>query len=275
MNYKNQAMSNPSIIPPGLRQFMHKVEIDKVKGWTKSASYWFPESIDAKCGHCQAWSNLVCSNPVFHPQTASFVLEGRCVRCSGRSTVLVDEVPQNGQTFRALWILPKPEIKENIFREYSNEIPARILRAYETAIKSFDLGLWGGCITECGRALEGITRDKFPESIRLNKKEEEVALGIKLQRLQAEIEKMEDIEPLLKPIIELSEAVRLGRNTSAHFDVEKEPDEAAASLVLRLAEYLISYFYVIPKQAEELEKTIQSLSPADQEEETEIETKEE
>jgi hypothetical protein len=266
MNYKNQGLV-PSIITPELEEFMHRVEVSKIRGWLQNGNYWYPASIDSQCGYCNEWSNLVCSDPVFHPQSSSFVLHGRCVRCTENSRVFVDRVPKDTCNCDELWILPKPEAREEVFIEYEKTIPQRILRAYNTAIKSFNLGLWGGCITECGRALEGITRDKFPESIRLNKKEEEVHLGIKLQRLQTEAKKMGDIESLLKPIIELSEAVRLGRNTSAHFDVEKEPDKEAASLVLRLAEYLITYFYVIPKQAKTLEETIQSLLPADAEKE--------
>jgi hypothetical protein len=266
MDYRtNDRVKELSLIPPELKEFMHRVQIEKVKGWSGASSHYYPNSIDVKCGYCQHWSNLICEAPSFHAQSKSFTLHGRCVRCDQKSRVFIDNASSEMGHFAEMWILPKPEVREGIFLNFESEIPTRILRAYNTAIKSFDLGLWGGCITECGRALEGMTRDKFPESIRLNKKDEEVHLGIKLQRLQTEAKKMGDIESLLTPIIELSEALRLGRNTSAHFDVEKEPDAAAALLVLELAEYLMSYFYVIPKQAKTLEKTIQALSPADKE----------
>jgi hypothetical protein len=267
MNYRtDDRVEEPSLMPSNPKEFMHRVPIEKVKKWGNNNGHYHPTSIDAKCGYCQQWSNLVCENPSFHGQSKGFTLHGRCVRCDQQSRVFVDNSSSAAYHFDEMWILPKPEVRESAFLRFENEIPTRILRAYNTAVKSFDLGLWGGCITECGRALEGITRDKFPESIRLNKKDEEVHLGIKLQRLQTEAQKLGDIESLLKPIIELSEALRLGRNTSAHFDVEKEPDDEAALLVLELAEYLMSYFYVIPRQAKILEETIQALSPADEEE---------
>jgi hypothetical protein len=262
---------------------MHRVDIERANDWTSLTpqnpigSRMKPRSIDTQCGYCGRLGALMCGKEVtFNAETSTLTLKARCTGndCNKNSTVLIiDAVTEadynSGMRSKEIWILPKPIIKSSIFEGFEDSIPTRIFKAYTIAIKSFNLGLWGGCITECGRAVEGITRDKFPPSITKDKNDKELALGPKFDRLKAKLASLDEGEQLFGPILQLGNSVRLGRNTSAHFDVEKDPAQEDAVLVLELAEYLISYFYIIPKKADALEDAINALVPADAEEQGE------
>ena len=57
----------------------------------------------------------------------------------------------------------------------------------------------------------------------------------------------------------IANAIRKGGNLGAHFDLEKEPDEKVAALMLELAEELLEYFFVLPERIEHLHETIERL----------------
>jgi hypothetical protein len=57
----------------------------------------------------------------------------------------------------------------------------------------------------------------------------------------------EEVDPAA-PLRALSHAIRDGGNLGAHFDTDKEPDEAIARQIIELLEYLISYLYVLPSR---------------------------
>lgn len=147
-------------------------------------------------------------------------------------------------------MLPKPSIHEISIP--SDKLPSEIFDAYEEAVKCFNAGFWRATVTECGRALEGVTQDKF------STKEERQQL-----KLLSEKKKPEDNEGvksiLFAPILELSSAIRLGRLTGAHFNIKGKADREVAEQVLNLTEYLIRYFYVLSSDATELETKINAL----------------
>ena len=63
------------------------------------------------------------------------------------------------------------------------------------------------------------------------------------------------------PLRELADAVRKGGNLGAHFDVDNEPDEQLASVMLDLCEDLLEYLFVLPKRIDDLHSRIESLAP--------------
>ena len=54
--------------------------------------------------------------------------------------------------------------------------------------------------------------------------------------------------------------VRKGGNLGAHFDLEKEPNEETATLMIELLEYLIEYLFVLPKRIDKIHGTIDGLA---------------
>lgn len=62
---------------------------------------------------------------------------------------------------------------------------------------------------------------------------------------------------MAEPLGKLAHAIRDGGNLGAHFDMEKEPTEEMAKHMVELLNYLISYLYVLPKEIEKLEQSLQ------------------
>ena len=61
---------------------------------------------------------------------------------------------------------------------------------------------------------------------------------------------------LAAPLKALSHAIRSGGNLGAHFEMEREPDEAVARQIVELLSYLISYLYVLPARIAQLEDAL-------------------
>lgn len=188
-------------------------------------------------------------------------MSGQCVRCEKESKVWIIGVRQRSQEqgCEVVWVFPQPPIARQL-KVKSDGIPPGIFNAYKEAVNCFNAGFWRATVTECGRALEGITRDKFPKSSKRK------SLNTALQGLETDLG-VTGYDALFKPILQLGNAVRLGRNTSAHFDVEKDPDRVIAEEILDLAEYLLKYFYVLPLKAIDLEARIKALGSTGSDEE--------
>jgi hypothetical protein len=130
-------------------------------------------------------------------------------------------------------------------------LPFEIFDAYEEAVGCFNDSRWRATVTEGGRALEGITQDKF--TTQEQRKQLKDLSGKKLVP-------DEDVQRILfNPILELSSAIRLGRLTGAHFNLKGKADREVAEKVLDLTEYLIRYFYILSIAATELEVKINTL----------------
>ena len=153
---------------------------------------------------------------------------------------------------------PKP--KEMVFSE-SDGIPTRIFNSYKSAIESFNSNNWRATVTECGRVIEGIVKTSANVG--------NGNLSDIFAKLNKSLKENADHRQLLQPMTKLREAFRLGRNTSAHFDLEKEVDKATSQKILELTEFLMMYFYTLATKAEEAEKSIKELNPNEENHETE------
>lgn len=258
MNYEQSGLGESSTsLPQGFKEFMHKVGIDRVKAWHPHGNFNYPLSVDAKCGYCQEFVNLICENPVLHPQSRSFVLDGRCVRCNKKSRVFVDGAKENSCDFQEMWILPKPLERVPLISHEMIENP-RISKAYRDALDAFNLGKPSLAITACGRVVEGIGKTSFPSSKDINN------IGRLFSNLRGEIKKIPEFKAVLEPLLGLGEALRLGRNPGSHFDLEIDPDMDLAGKVLDLTEFLLQYVFVIGDEAKNVQQLIQKCGPGEE-----------
>jgi len=135
---------------------------------------------------------------------------------------------------------PAPAILEN------SGLAAPLKRAYESAVNVLNTKEWSATAVMCRRLLEGITKSVLPTELHKQ------PLGKQLESLPAH-------RSLDKPILELADAVRRGGNLGAHFDLEKEPDEQVATLMLDLCEDLLEYLFTLPTRIDDLHKKIEEL----------------
>jgi len=237
---------------------MHRVGIDKAHGWKPFPAtidgFAVPNEIDAICGFCNFHVALTCDTYNPDPNTQTVCMKGACRRCEKVSTVLMTGLKswrgfQDGQQPDEFWILPKPIFREVLVRKDS--VPDDdVFEAYEEAIKLFNGGFWRASVTECGRALEGVTKDKFPTD------EDRKKLG----KISSNKDKEDPLRAILfSPILELSSAIRLGRMTGAHFKIKGTANREVASLVLDMTEYLMRYFYELSEDSKSLEAMIEAM----------------
>jgi hypothetical protein len=271
MNHENQGLV-PSIITPELKEFMHEIPVDKICGWTNAGEWFYPNSIDAQCGHCQQWVNFVgYGSPVHHGETASWIVAMKCVRCGRLSKAFIDGIEPGVRACREVWMLPAPEIrKTKVDKEL---VDPDVYDAYTAAIDCYNKGIWRSVVTESGRVLEGITKTVFikkkyrkvlgeitkNQNNSIQKRKEEKTEEFEIRKTEEETKRT-----LFKPLLELNSAVRLGRLTGAHFKVKGDATQEIAKEVLDLVEYQLIYFFQLTANVERLKEKIIDIPEEDE-----------
>jgi hypothetical protein len=170
------------------------------------------------------------------------------------------ECPACRETIR-LWVLDpgvSPEEKNKTCRELcicptpssdlepmsgADKIPLEIGREYASAINVFNAGEWNATAICCRRVLEAVVQNLLP------KESQKGRLIDQLGSLQSNVD-------LTKPLTSLTDALRKGGNLGAHFNLEREPDQATARQMLYFVEYLMRYLYVLPGEVESFHNDI-------------------
>ncbi|MDF5718106.1 MAG: DUF4145 domain-containing protein, partial [Rhizonema sp. NSF051] len=215
-----------------------------------------PNKVSTVCPHCDSWVTLDTEAHMYVSAIQTCNMMAICPKCRQISKLwAIYKQNENNPGLMActqLWILPKRKSKEVIFQK--DLINADIYDAYEEAVKVFNNSHWRACVNECGRALEAITKDKFKtKDLRKSLK----TISDKKIDAKDNIEVVKSI--LFDPVLQMSSAIRLGRLTGVHFDIKGKADKEVAEKVLNMTEYLIQYFYILPNNAMQLEKTIEAL----------------
>lgn len=77
--------------------------------------------------------------------------------------------------------------------------------------------------------------------------------------LYQQLKKLPDKVDLDAPLLLIVENLRKGGNIAAHFDLEKEPDQATAEAMVDLLDYFMEYIFVLKDRATALEAKLESL----------------
>jgi len=128
----------------------------------------------------------------------------------------------------------------------SARLAAPLKRAYESAVNVVRMREWSAAAMSCRRLLEGITKMALPAQL------QHETLAKQLEAFPTHVD-------LGKPLMDLADAVRKAGNLGAHFDLEREPNEEVATLMLDLSEDLIEYLFALPERIEDLHLKLQSL----------------
>jgi hypothetical protein len=247
---------------------MHYIDPATVPHWKEWQEYWIPSSLDTLCPHCNKPVALEVTPSAVDHQLQSLGILGRCPRCSNISKIWLAGI-RNRDTnpgCEQIWMLPKPTIREIAIQ--ADVLPFPVFDAYREAVGCFNAGFWRAAVTECGRAIEGITQYKLLTD------EERQKIGLWSEK-HSRSEEWESVvgSALFKPILLLSKAIRLGRITGPHFNFKGETDKKVAEEVLDLTEYIIRYFYILPLQVMNLESTMNELGDTDSKQEAERTTR--
>ena len=222
---------------------------DSVSSWVPDGPRSHPSLVDWYCPHCSrlasftaiSWRDIGGDN--WH-STA------KCPGCKGKVELFTLSVGtgQNSLCGGKLFMYPASRTKTPSSAVLQNvELSLPLKNAYKSAVNVFNTREWNASAVMCRRLLEGITKEALPASAQ------------KLT-LAKQLESLPKHRDLAKPLVELADAVRKGGNLGAHFDLEKEPDEDVAALMLELCEDLMEYLFTLPVRIEDLHRRIEALA---------------
>lgn len=144
-------------------------------------------------------------------------------------------------------MFPEARIRTPLIAVLENaELSVPLKNAYKSAVNVVNAKEWSAAAVMCRRLLEGISKAVLPLE----------AQGLALAKQLEQLPKYRD---LAKPLVELAHAVRKGGNLGAHFDLEKEPDEQVAVLMLELCEDLLEYLFTLPLRIADLHRKVEKL----------------
>ena len=223
-----------------------------VARWRQEKTIKLPVAVDLVCPRC---GRKVSFSINWGGINRTIMTAGsRCPTCDNVSTfVLVDVHGVEGKQVEqveqgTLYVYPAPKVRLPISGiDEIEEFSEGLERAYASAINVYNVREWTATAVLCRRLLEGITKSLLPS-------------GQQKSSLYQQLQALPEHRDLKKPILTLADAIRKGGNLGAHFDLEKEPNEETATLMIELLEYLIEYLFVLPKRIDKLHGTIDGLA---------------
>ncbi len=225
---------------------MDTLSLQDVVQWGAFEDRWIPGSVAIHCPYCGRLATFTLGDYSLDRLRNTVSASGTCPAC--RKTVRlwaldpgVRPDPRN-RAFQELCICPTPS---NNLKPMSgvDKIPPEIGREYASAINVFNAGEWNAAAICCRRVLEAVVQNLLPKDSRKG------SLSEQLGSLQSNVD-------LTKPLTSLADALRKGGNLGAHFNLEREPDQATARQMLDFVEYLMRYLYVLPGDVESFHNDI-------------------
>ncbi len=227
---------------------MYELQLSTVPQWSHQGNSWCPISVDTPCPHCSKLVNFRLGSHQNDPPRKTISASGTCPSCGNVAWFwIVEPGSANDSSQRGcsgLFMFPKARPRRSPALPNGQVEVEALERAYHTAIDAYNAGLWGACATSCRRTLEGIVATRYPEA--------KPPLFIQLKEVFGSQE-------LLDPLIHLSDTLRKGGNLGAHFDLEKEPDQDVATLMLDLLDFVMDYLYSLKARSAQLEQRLDSL----------------
>ncbi|MBE9102615.1 DUF4145 domain-containing protein [filamentous cyanobacterium LEGE 07170] len=147
-----------------------------------------------------------------------------------------------------VFVYPSPAARTSISDEAITDIAA-VDRAYHSAVKAYNVGLWDACLTSCRKTLEGIVKTQGNSTGKT---------------LFQQLRDFFSSQDLAEPLVHLTDTIREGGNLGAHFDMDREPDQDLARMMLDLIDFFLEYIYLLPKQSQALEARLKSLDAEDE-----------
>ena len=232
---------------------MYALTKTHVQRWKKDGVAYVPDSVAVRCPECGSMISFANLTWTAAAQNTRICAQ-RCPACRKASTFfLINHTGKAGTLApeEELYIHKQPAGREPLPEILaSDEISEPIQRAYLSAINVYNSGEWAATAVLTRRLLEGLTKSLLPDHSSLP--------------LAKQVAKLPEVKDLSAPIITIADAIRKGGNLGAHFDLETEPDQNVAKLMVELVEELMEYFYVLPGRIQMLHDQIEKLGPTDE-----------
>lgn len=199
----------------------------------------YPTAFSMTCPHC---SDLVTFTASASTNTSAKAFAGAaaCPACSKAVSVFTMQSPPDSSV---VFVYPPPAARTTLSDDTITDIAA-VDRAYHSAVKAYNVGLWDACLTSCRKTLEGIVKTQGNSTGKT---------------LFQQLRDFFSSQDLSEPLVHLTDTIREGGNLGAHFDMDREPDQDLARMMLDLIDFFLEYIYLLPKQSQALEARLKSL----------------
>lgn len=174
-------------------------------------------------------------DPVDIPWIAEVYVLCSCPKCDSPFLLKREwyEIPSEFETATS-----EPELLyPSVSRLLVTGLPPTIAKSYQTAIRSFEVGLYEPCLIMCRKCLEAICRQH----------------GISKGNLKSKLTELKQQAIIDMKLHSWTDGLRLVANDAAHeFDIEIYHEDAKDSL--EFIEAVISYIFILSKKFEEFQK---------------------
>ena len=217
-------------------------------GGATSSKFFQPNAINCDCPSCGRAANFSFANCKVDRGFRILTHQKLCSACGATVKFFgnyfdFDDLDFEGRFKFVLFVL---STEGNLIQspDFSANISEPLNRAFVSAVASYNSGNYAAATVLGRRTLEGIFKSLVSEKDHRKKLNDLIELVAKENDLSA-------------PLHKLSHAVREGGNLGAHFDLDKEPTEELAKILVSLVQYLIEFLYVLPSNIEKLEKALE------------------
>lgn len=218
-----------------------------VRQWKAIEGWSFPQSISVRCPSCMGIGIFTTSWSRSNERSETNVSVAECPGCKAQIHLFVYKWLRigNGATRpQLIFMHPDPPIEKTADPELEDILDdERLVRAYKEALTALNAGLWNLAALACGRVLEGITEKLLKGNDRKQ------VLAARIRRMAGEID-------LGKPLIDLANLMKEGRNLGAHFDADKETSPELAKHLVDLLGYLLDYLFLLPARLSRVEASL-------------------
>lgn len=233
------------------------LEINKDWSVHGSTKYWLPNSVRSVCGYKDCGEKVTFTPAVKAldqnlPYTAC--MQASCPACKQISKFIAIglSIEPTKKRCDSIWQYPVSRVRDLMISELPEQ---RIFKSYKNAIDSFNQRMYALSLVACGRVVEGIGKTQFPNASSTNQ------IGALFKKLLKELRSTSEYIEILQPLLDLGEALRVGRNPGGHFDLAIEPDRELAGKVIDLTEFLIRYVYIISTETSNVNDILSRLEP--------------
>lgn len=227
---------------------IEKVPCNLIARQSSISGFLLASAVDSICPYCKKLVSFTLQDWSGANQLLMFS-KSRCPRCAEYPLFITVNFQRTESSDLAgeTYIYPDPKVRMPVSGlDNQEKFTPQLQRAYQAALNVYNASEWVATAVLLRRLLEGITLTLLPDQTTK-------------QGLYQQLKEIPNHVNLQEPILTLADTIRKGGNLGAHFDLEKEPSEDMARMMLELLEYLIEYLFILPEKIKYLHDTIEEL----------------
>lgn len=212
---------------------MRRILPGSIVNYSQYGHLKIPKDIKSKCPECEK-SSVFCLKINYQENRTGLISNGSCSHCKHTTQFVIMLNNSTGSSDEPIIYINE---ERNPFHqiEKNNIIPKDLLRAYRSAINVHNIKDTSATAVMTKRVLEGIIKSFLNEKVEGHELSEQLAL-------------LSEHINFSKPLQQLSELVKSEERLLKILELEIDPDEEMADLLIELLNSLIEYLFILPSR---------------------------